>query len=600
MTKRLVVFVALVAIWLVVVGARLYELQVSRYEEFVERAIKQQTGFVDVAGPRGTIFDRRGRELAVSVDAESAVGVPKKIKDPSEVAARVAAVLGIDGEEQASLERRLSSDRHFVWVARKLDPLVAERVRELGIDGIRFERESRRYYPFRTLLAQVLGYAGIDSQGLSGLEFKYDKVIAGSTARRRLLHDALDGASLADHRYGFTDPEPGQDLHLTIDASLQHIAEKELKKAVETFDAVSGTVVMLDPADSAVLAMASYPTFDPNDFANYDEDSRLNRAIVDAFEPGSTFKMVTAAAVFEAGVVELDDMFFCENGGIQLGRTYIGDHKAFAELSFREVMAKSSNVGVIKASQLLTAGSFYTTIRSLGFGRRTGIDLPGESSGILHPLETWTDLSKAFVSFGQGVAVSPLQLTNAYAAVANGGRLHTPYVVRALGKGGAIEPLPLPSPVGILSPKTIGSLVEMLEEVVANGTGVRAGVPGFRVGGKTGTAQKTRDGGGYSQDKHVASFVGIAPSRRPRLVCLVMLDEPKVSIHGSEVAAPAFAAIVRQSLLYLGVAPDRDLWTTADAWMRPGAGARERLDRWVRSEVDFEEPQLDVALEAGS
>lgn len=588
------------AIWLVAVGARLYELQVSRFVEFSDRAAAQQTRVVSVVGPRGTIFDRRGRELAVSVEAKSAYAVPPELDDPIDVAARVAAVLGIDAEARTSLEERLSSEKDFVWVARKLDPLIAAQLRELSIDGIGFDRESRRYYPFRTLLAQVLGYAGIDSQGLAGLEYQYDKVIAGSVARRMLLNDARPGASLADHRYGFTDPEPGRDLHLTIDASLQHIAEKELKKAVDAFEAVSGTVVMLDPADSAVLAMASYPTFDPNDFSAYSEDSRLNRAIIHAFEPGSTFKMVTAAAVFEAGAVELDDLFFCENGGIRLGRTYIRDHRKFAELSFREVMAKSSNVGVIKASQLVTDGSFFDTILSFGFGSRTGIDLPGETAGILHPVDGWTDLSKAYASFGHGIAVSPLQLANAYAAVANGGRLHTPYVVRALARGETIEPLPQPLPVGILSPETIDTLVEVLEEVVANGTGVRAGVPGFRVGGKTGTAQKTLPQGGYSQDKHVASFVGIVPSRRPRLVCLVMLDEPKQSFHGGEVAAPAFAAIVRQSLLYLGVAPDRDLWTTAEAWMQPGAGARERLDRWVRSEAEYEEPRLNAALEAGS
>ena len=331
---------------------------------------------------------------------------------------------------------------------------------------------------------------------------------------------------------------------------------------------------MLDPLDSAVLAMASYPTFDPNAFNDFPQEARNNRAVHQAMEPGSTFKAVTAAAVFEKGVVHPDDVFYCGNGSIQLGRTRIRDHKEFGELSFREVIAFSSNVGAIEASQMIREQDFYDTILSFGFGRRTGIDLPAETAGIVNGLDRWNSRSKAYISFGHEIAVSALQLANAFAAIANGGRLNTPYVVRALGTPNGMEVLPRPPAREILSPSTFSTVRSVLEGVVSGGTATRAAVDGYRIGGKTGTAQKVVPGGGYSQKLHLASFVGMVPVQDPRLVVLVMVDEPTRSTHGGTVAAPAFSAIVRQALLYLGIAPDPELWAAEKSWIRATAPKR--------------------------
>ena len=580
MKSRLVVFVALTAVWLVVVGARLYQVQVDRFDEFAERAAQQQTTTVEVLGPRGTIYDRRGHELAVSLAVDSAFAIPPKIEDPEAAALELAPILGLDERESKALEVRLGSDKDFVWVARKIEPEVAQQLRDLDLSGLGFERESRRYYPFQTLLSHVLGYTGTDGPGLSGLEFQYEEVLSGGVVQRLLGRDG-HGASLADHEYAFTDPEPGCSLHLTVDSTLQYIAEKELRRAVEEWGARAGTVVMLDPLDSAVLAMASYPTFDPNAFNDFPPEARKNRAVHQAMEPGSTFKAVTAAAVFEKAVVHPDDIFFCGNGSIQLGRTRIRDHKAFGELSFREVIAFSSNVGVIEASQMIREQDFYDTILSFGFGRKTGVDLPAETLGIVNDLDRWTSLSKAYISFGHEISVSALQLTNAFAAIANGGRLNTPYVVRALGTPGGEEVLPRPPPREILSPSTFSTLRTVLEGVVAGGTATRAAVDGYRVAGKTGTAQKVIAGRGYSQQLHLASFVGMVPAQDPRLVVLVMIDEPTKSTHGGTVAAPAFSAIVRQAFLYLGIAPDPELWTRENGWIHaaPPRGPARRSAR---------------------
>lgn len=567
MKSRLIVFVVLTALWLIVVGARLYQVQVDRFDEFVERAADQQTKTVKVIGPRGTIYDRRGHELAVSLAVDSAFADPSRIADPEAVALVLARILDFDEEERTALATRLGSGKSFVWIARKIEPEVSRRLRELELPGLGFERENRRYYPLGTLLCHVLGYTGTDGPGLSGLEFQYEEALSGEVIQRMLGKD-VHGASFVDDENGFIDPDPGRSLHLTVDSTLQYIVEKELRRAVEEWGARAGSVVMLDPVDSAVLAMASYPTFDPNTFNDSGPEDRINRAVRDSVEPGSTFKAITAAAVFEASVVHPDDVFYCGDGSIVLGGTRIRDHKAFGELTFRKVIAFSSNVGVIEASRMIREQDFYDTILSFGFGRRTGVDLPGENSGIVNSLENWAGLSKAYISFGHEIAVSALQLTNAFAAIANGGRLNTPYVVRALGTPDGEEVLPRPPPREILSSSTFATLRTVLEGVVVEGTATAASVDGYRVAGKTGTAQKVIPGQGYSQELHMASFVGMVPSQDPRLVVLVMIDEPTKSTHGGTVAAPAFSAIVRQAVLYLGIAPDPELWAADSGWIR--------------------------------
>jgi cell division protein FtsI/penicillin-binding protein 2 len=358
----------------------------------------------------------------------------------------------------------------------------------------------------------------------------------------------------------FAEPEPGQDLHLTLDAAIQHIVERELARAVQERGAKRGTAIFLDPATGGVLAMASYPGYDPNHFGDYPQSSWRNRTIMDVYEPGSTFKVITAAVALESGLVRADDAFDCEMGGITLTGIRIRDHKPFGTLTFAQVLEKSSNVGVIKAALKVGDQRLYKTIRGFGFGRATGIDLPGESSGILHPVERWRPITKAYVSFGQGVSVTPLQLAAALAAVANEGTLHKPHVVAAVGSGGIVRPRHATPPVvgKPVTPATARELKRLLEGVVAAGTGKGAGVPGYRVGGKTGTAQIPVPGG-YARNSYLPSFVGFAPADRPVMVGLVAVAEPKgFAYHGGQVAAPVFGAVARQVLLYLGVRPERE------------------------------------------
>ncbi|HEX5760306.1 MAG TPA: penicillin-binding protein 2 [Thermoanaerobaculia bacterium] len=574
------VFVALFfGAWSAAVAARLYVLQVARHDHYAERAAQQQQTAVALTPARGTIYDARGRELAVSVQVDSAFAVPRDVEDPAAVARELAAFLGGD---PAKLQSRLDSDKDFVWVARKLDPPVGAELRRRALPGIHFVEESKRYYPMRELAAQVLGYVGTDDGGLAGLELVYDEVVAGRKGERTVLRDARRGTVVAPD-LAVSAAEPGRDLHLTLDATIQHIVERELARAVEERHAQKGSAVFLDPATGAVLAMATYPGFDPNEFARVNASRWRNRAIMDVYEPGSTFKVITAAAAFEAGLVAPGDPFECEMGGITLAGIRIRDHKAFGRLTFAEVMAKSSNVGVIKTALLLGDERLHGTVTAFGFGQATGIDLPGESPGILQPLKTWRPLTKAYISFGQGIAVTPLQLAAAVGAVANGGTLLKPHVVAALGSGGDGELIhPRPPVVGqAVSPRTAATLRAVLEGVVIGGTGKGAAVPGYRVAGKTGTAQKAV-AGGYSRSGYVPSFVGFAPVERPVLVGVVAVDEPGGwAYHGGQVAAPLFGAIARQVLLYLGVRPDREppaLWPgELPPATAPPQGGRETL-----------------------
>lgn len=557
MKPRLYWLLALLAIWIGAIAVRLYHLQVNRHEEFARRAERQQQRVIELDPPRGTIYDAQGRELAVSVEVESAFAVPREVGDPSRAAVALARVLEVD---RSRLERLLDADREFVWVARKLDPPVARRVRDLKLPGIYFLEESKRYYPLREVGAHALGYVGTDNHGLAGLEAMYDKVVAGKPGRRTVLRDARQGMAIPANLPS-AGPVPGDDLYLTLDAALQQIVERELARAVEELRPKSGSVVLLDPKSGAVLALASWPTFDPNRFALASDEARRNRPVSDAYEPGSTFKMVTAAAALEEGLIDPDEVLDCEMGGITLAGVRIADHKKFGSLTFRDVIAKSSNVGTIKTSLRLSNASFYAMIRAFGFGRTTGIDLPGESSGLLMPVTRWPSLAKAYISFGQGISITPLQLALAFGTVANGGRLLEPYLVRQTGSGESArrlhaEPVERGRPV---SARTLAVLAELLAGVTADGgTGKAARVDGYPVAGKTGTAQKAEPGKGYLANEFIASFAGFAPLDRPAIVAVVVLDDPRGTYHGGEAAAPVFAAIAQQALLYMNVRPERE------------------------------------------
>jgi cell division protein FtsI (penicillin-binding protein 3) len=542
---RLRILCAVAGLWVLAIAGRFYQLQVLRYDHYAAKAERQQQRVVVLDPPRGTIYDAQGRELAVSVQVDSAYAVPPQIEDPVETARQIAKI--VPGVDARKLARQLAQDREFVWIARKLDPPVAAALRALELPGLYFLPESKRYYPMRELAAQVLGYVGTDNHGLAGLELLYDKRVAGKPGVRTVLRDARRGTVVSPD-LSFADPEPGEDLHLTLDASIQHIVERELAKAVEERGAARGSSVFLDPATGAVLAMATYPSFDPNRFGEFAPALWRNRVIMDVYEPGSTFKVITAAAAIGSGKVLPEDVFDCEMGAIVLLDHRIRDHKPFGRLTFAEVLAKSSNVGVIKAALLVGDEGMYRTITGFGFGQPTGIDLPGESSGIVHPLRKWGPLDKAYVSFGQGISVTPLQLTVATAAIANEGTLLQPYIVAATGPSVAGHPL---------RPETARTLKAMMEGVVTGGTARSAAVAGYHIAGKTGTAQ-IPVAGGYSHSSYLPSFVGFAPVDRPRIVGLVAVAEPRgFAYHGGQVAAPVFGAVARQLLLYLGVRPER-------------------------------------------
>ncbi|MEM1245521.1 MAG: penicillin-binding protein 2 [Acidobacteriota bacterium] len=555
---RLTLAVVALGFWSAVICGRLIYLQVYQGDYYRERAAAQQRQWVKLESPRGTIFDRSGRELAVSADADSLSLHPFVVEDVAKTAAALAPHVGRSKKEleKLILESR-AAKRRFVWLDRKASREVVETLRELDIPGVGFIRESRRFYPHGRLAAATLGFVGTDPRGLSGVEALYDSTVRGRAVERQVVRDAGKDLVVVPAALDQT-PQPGADLYLTIDATLQHIVESELEERVKWAGAKGGSAILLDPEDSAILAIASYPGFDPANFGAVPKGQWRNRVVSDSFEPGSTFKMVTAAAAIEAGIVHPDDRFDCGNGGIRLGRTYIRDHKPFDVLSFREIIAKSSNVGVIRVALETGSERLHEMTLRFGFGQTTGVDLPGEHSGLVHPLERWErGNGTAYISFGHFLTVTPIQVANAYAALANGGVLHQPYLVRAIGREGEIEEHARPEGKRILSRATTLELIRLLEGVVAEGgSATRAAIDGYQIAGKTGTAEKSTSEG-YDEEGRIASFVGIAPSRSPRLVGMVVLHEPDVDLpYGGVVAAPTYQAIVSKALLHLGVPPE--------------------------------------------
>lgn len=564
MKGRLTLLLVTASLWLGIIAVRLFVLQVQRHEEFRALAVEQQQDAVVLSPPRGTIFDARGRQLAVSVEVSSAAAHPHLIEDPAAVASALEGVAGAGFEK---VSRALASDKKFVWIERKLDPERAEAARSLDLEGVVFLRESKRYYPLASLAAQVLGYVGTDNQGLAGLEYLYDKVVTSEPGVRTVVRDAKHGTVLTPNMHE-AEATPGQDLRLTLDSAIQHVVERELASAITTSGAKKGMIVVMDPESGAILAMASYPTFDPNHFGRAPRSHWRNQIVQDAFEPGSTFKLLTLAAALEVGKVDPLETIDCGMGGITLAGVRIDDHTPFGALTARQIIAKSSNVGAIKLGFAAGRERLYRTIRDFGFGRPTGIDLPSESSGIVWPLERWSELAPAYISFGQGISVTALQLTSAFAAIANGGRLMKPYIVDRVGDGDRRQPEVLGWPI---APSSVRQARSMLESVVIEGTAKTAAIEGYRAAGKTGTAQKVIDRG-YAANKYVASFVGFAPVKDPVLAAAIILDEPWPRYHGGEVAAPVFRKIASQILLYLGVAADRKEELLPDAGA-PGHGA---------------------------
>ena len=548
------------SLWIVVLLIRLVQLQVVNRDEFVRRARKQQERTVELAPSRGALLDATGKPLAVSVLADSVFAIPSDVENAPKTAAALAPILGLPAKE---IERKLSNlDRDFVWLARRVPEETAARVRARALAGIRLTKESARRYPEGRLAAAVLGYVGTDNQGLGGLEYRYDGVIRGQPSRVTFLRDAAQRSYAVRSRVRTAEGTEGGTLVLTLDARIQHVAERELARALRETHAKAASAVVLDPATGAVLALASAPGFDPARFGDVDGDARKCRPVADAFEPGSTFKVVTFAAALDSGTVGENDVVDCGNGALVIGATTIHEHghKAYGTLPLAKVLAHSSNIGSARLGLSLGRGPFYKAVRAFGFGQRSGIDLDGETPGIMESPPSWSALTLPTMSFGQEIGVNVVQLARAYAAIAHDGLLPTPYLVSEIRRSDReirrVEPRP---PERVISSATARTLRRFMTGVVVAGTGQLASIPGYTAAGKTGTAQKAAPGG-YSKDRHVASFVGFSPAEGARIVVAVVVDEPKGKYYGGDVAAPVFSAISAETLRLLGVPaelPDR-------------------------------------------
>jgi len=557
---RIRLFGAFFVVAFLLVCARAYYLQVVLGPDLQERAEQQHQQVIKLTPQRGTIFDRNGNPLALSLSVESLYADPGQISDPAKLATELAPILDLTRKQ---IQKKLESDRGFVWLERRLSPEKQEQLHRIKARGLYFASEHKRYYPLSRVGAQVIGFTGVDPKGLEGLELEYDAILQGEQGLLVSQRDAR-GRGLATSEQTVRGGTAGQDIHLTLDRTLQYVAEKELAEAVASSGSVGGTVVILEPSSGKVLAMASQPDYNPNAVSDFRPPQWRNRVIADSFEPGSTFKPFLMAGALEEKVVDRQTRIDCENGRFRVGGKVIRDSSPHQVLNLDEMLKFSSNIGMAKIGKRLERDKFYSYLRDFGFGQKTGVELPGETGGVLHPPSRWFEIDLAAISFGQGVTATPLQLASATAAIANGGLLMQPYIVeRIVDRGGVQDEdqdVRFNEPQvrqRVISEQTARQVREMMVGVVApDGSGRRAAVPGYRVGGKTGTAQKADPvTGGYSVDKRVASFVGFVPAERPVMVIMVSLDEPEGKTYGGVVAAPVFSRVASQALRYLDIPP---------------------------------------------
>jgi cell division protein FtsI (penicillin-binding protein 3) len=550
-TRRFVLLLVLLCGFGVVLF-RLVSLQVLQAAELTVKADRQHQKTVALEGARGTIVDRHGKVLAMNMDVPSVFGVPTALESPAQAARTLSPVLHVRASE---LEKKLRQDRSFVWLARKLDPEQGHRLEQMPMEGIGTVLEGRRFYPKGPLLAHVLGFAGMDGAGLEGLERRYESQLHGEKRVAVLQRDAL-GRIVFPKGEAEQNPASGHSLTLTIDEVIQYIAEKELEEAMNKTRAKAGTVMVLDPRTGALLALAISPRFDPNSVAALTPGRWRNRALTDAYEPGSTMKAIVAAAALEEKVMKPGTMVFGENGRMTIANTVIHDHEKLGWVTFAQVIQKSSNIGAAKTGMALGDQRLYRYLQAFGFGQRTEIDLPGEAVGLLRDPKDWGRRSLASISMGQEIGVTPMQMVSAISVLANGGMLMKPYVVSEVrdAQGQLLKQIEPHMKRRVISPETARAVTSILEGVVTDGTGTKAAIPGFRVAGKTGTAQKIDPRtGAYSSTQFVGSFVGFVPADNPRLAMIVVIDEPQGESFGGLVAAPVFRRVGEQVLNYLGV-----------------------------------------------
>ncbi|MDR1990268.1 MAG: transpeptidase family protein [Acidobacteriaceae bacterium] len=550
--RRVVVTACLLLTWAAGIEARLVYLQVVDRADLADRATRQQSQTFKPPAKRGDIVDRQGRVLATSVDAATIFVVPSAVTDERAWVTKICGALGdCTAKERADLIDRLQHQRNFAYIRRQVSDEVAERVKALNLDGIGFTKESRRYYPAKELASHVLGFVGLDNRGLAGIESAYDSQIRGKEGKVLVQTDAKRHAFSRSER----PPTAGASIELSIDEYLQHVVERELHAGVVQNHALGGTALVMDPHTGEILAMANEPTFDPNAYRDSTQIERRNRAVQDLYEPGSTFKVVTASGAIEERLMPIDTMIDVRGGRIQIGPRIVRDTHDYGVLSFQDVIVKSSNVGAIKIGFKLGTDRLSDYVQRFGFGHPVSPDFPSESPGIVWDRAKWTDSALASVSMGYQVGVTPLQMVSAVSAVANGGEYVEPRVVRAEYRDNRRFQVKPKSLRRIIGADTAASMTGIMENVVEHGTGTLAKIAGYSVAGKTGTANKLVNGR-YSLDTY-ASFVGFLPSRNPVVTILVVLDSPRGpnGHFGGPVSAPIFKRIAETTLRYLGVAP---------------------------------------------
>lgn len=559
-TRRRVT-VMLVVVWLALAGLalRLTQLQAFDGRRLHRMAQRQQLESIALEPRRGRILDRRGRALAINVESTSIYAVPSLIRDRRAFAARIAPVVG---QDRAEIERRLAAGRYFAWVARKVTPEVVDRVNALNLgDAVGFLTEAQRAYPNGTLASQVLGFAGIDNQGLAGVELSYDRVLRGTAGKVVASRDGLGRIKVETQRV-LGSPEDGREIILTIDQVIQYIAERELESAVARTGARRGWVMVMDPVTGEVLAAATAPGFDPNRGPAADPQRWLNRAVSEASEPGSTFKIFLMAAALDSGAVTPGELFYCPGSLEVPGGHVIRDAhpRGHGWQTLSGIVKNSCNVGSAQVATKLGKSRFYHYIRAFGFGRPTGVDLPGEAGGIVPVPSAWLGPALQTISFGQGVSTTAIQMLTAVTALANDGTMVKPFAVRAVrDRQGRTVAVTGRTPVGqVIKAGTAEAVLAMLVRATAEGTGTLARIAGYAVAGKTATAQKPGRTGGYDPDRYIASFLGLVPVPHPRLAALVVLDEPRGAYYGGEIAAPVFREIAAQALWYLRVPPQAE------------------------------------------
>jgi len=542
-----------------VICAKAVYLQVFCGSWLSKKAARQYEKSFVQEGKRGTIYDRGGNELAVSIEGTSIAAYLNRMEDKATVSKSLADILGKDKHK---LLKQFKTRQGFIWVKRQAAPKEVDAIKALDLNGIGFIPEYGRFYPNKSVAAQVLGFTGIDGNGLEGAEYYYDQVLSGTEKTYTVLKDALGRGFAKDQET--QDPvyrsiHSGKNITLTIDRNVQYITQTALEAAVNEFSAKSGMAVVMDPGTGEVLALSHYPSFNPNVFEQYPRHLWRNRALTDPFEPGSTMKIFSAAAALSSGTISPSTIFYCENGAYKIGANTIHDTHPRGWLSLQQIVKYSSNIGITKVIEMVGPETLYSTLKSFGFGDKTGLDCPGETTGVLRASNRWSKIDTSAIAFGQGISTSAIQLVSAAGAIANGGMLMKPFIVQSVtNENGRVLKRTAPEIIGHPVSPEVASLVKRIMQTVVTegGTGTSAFLDGYTVCAKTGTAQKTDESGNYARGRYISSFLGFAPADNPRLVILVVIDEPSGVHYGGTVAGPAFKKIAHETLQHLNVPPE--------------------------------------------